>query len=114
MHSILFAAEGSVRLVSHDQINLNHGRVEVYHAGAWGTICDDAWDNTDASVVCRALGYSQGLAYGGALFGAGSGDIWMDQVRCSGSEGSVLDCPANAIGTHDCSHREDASVICLV
>ena len=42
----------------------------------------------------------------------GSGPIWLDDVHCAGTESRLIDCPAQAVGTHNCDHVEDAGVRC--
>lgn len=93
----------------------SNGRVEVNFGEGWGTVCDDLWDDRDARVVCRMLGYhgsAQGLH--GTPTTGGQGIIWLDDVECSGSETSLAQCRRKFydIGYAACSHSEDARVIC--
>ncbi|XP_006867523.1 PREDICTED: deleted in malignant brain tumors 1 protein-like [Chrysochloris asiatica] len=89
------------------------GRVEVLHQGTWGTVCDDLWDNREAEVVCRQLGCGQAIsALGEAHFGPGSGDIFLDNIQCSGVERFLGQCAHSGWAEHNCGHHEDASVIC--
>jgi len=93
----------------------SEGRVEVNYNGEWGTVCDDGWDDTDASVVCRQLGFgSAGRAIRSAGFGQGSGSIILANVICSGDESTLANCSHLGYGiTRSCSHAEDAGVRCL-
>ena len=92
----------------------NEGRVEVYYNYQWGTVCDDGWDDTDAGVVCRQLGFgSSGIAIGSAGFGPGSGSVWLNSVTCTGSEHVLASCGHLGVGiTSGCYHYEDAGVRC--
>ena len=89
--------------------------MEVNYYGQWGTVCGGRWDNTDAGVVCRQLGFgSSGIAIGSADFGQGSGSIWLDSVTCTGSESTLASCGHLGVGTTiNCYHNEDAGVRCF-
>ena len=90
------------------------GRVEILYNGTWGTVCHYAWDNRDAEVVCRQLGYSGGTAYRSSFFGAGNGEIWTADVECMGNETELGLCNHVCWGCprYYCNHRYDAGVGC--
>lgn len=47
---------GEIRLV--DSSVPHRGRVEVCIRNTWSSVCSNRWDNDDAEVVCRQLGYT--------------------------------------------------------
>ena len=131
-------ANGDLRLVNGS--SSMEGRVEICYNSSYHTICDDFWDNLDAAVVCRHLGFNQSpgmyvnisniitssfqyycinalgsIAVKNAHFGEGGGLILLDDVMCRGTEADLLTCSRrnNAlIATSNCDHSEDAGVIC--
>jgi len=84
----------------------------VCHNNIWGTVCDDGWSSIDGSVACRQLGRSFVRISTSTHFGLGIGTIWLDNLRCTGSERRLIDCVHNGFGIHDCGHTEDAGLVC--
>ncbi|CAI9723082.1 deleted in malignant brain tumors 1 protein-like [Octopus vulgaris] len=90
------------------------GRVEIFQNGMWGTVCDRNWNDEAASVICRSLGYNQGISYGGWKFGQGRGTIWFDDVTCNGDETFIDHCAKKPWSDKmACNHSCDAGVVCL-
>ena len=108
-------------------------------SGIWGTVCDDFWDERDAAVACRQLGFddrgtqainnlkwlyikqfvmiwsfilSGAVAVHSAQFGSGVGIIHLDNVQCNGSESRLTNCSHLGVGVHNCQPSKDAGVIC--
>ena len=109
---------GAVRLGGEQYFNgYANGEVQICYNGNWGTVCKDQWTNTNnARVTCRQLGHS---ANGAIAFPSSFTDseqtyarIWLDNVRCEGTEARLIECRANPVGTHDCNHRDDVGVQC--
>ncbi|XP_024125999.1 lysyl oxidase homolog 3B isoform X1 [Oryzias melastigma] len=91
----------------------NEGRVELFYRGEWGTICDDDFSLANANVLCRQLGFVSATGWThSAKYGKGQGKIWLDNVLCNGGEKSIDSCKSRGWGNSDCTHDEDAGVIC--
>ncbi|XP_064860519.1 lysyl oxidase homolog 3B-like isoform X3 [Oncorhynchus nerka] len=91
----------------------NEGRIEVFYKGEWGTICDDDFSLSNANVLCRQLGFVSATGWThSAKYGKGLGKIWLDNVQCNGGEKSIELCKSRGWGNSDCTHDEDAGVVC--
>ncbi|CAB1338129.1 unnamed protein product [Coregonus sp. 'balchen'] len=103
--------QGAARLVG--GTSSGSGRVEVYLNGQWGAVCDSHWTYRDASVICRQLGLGEiGTALQRSRFGSGSGLFHYERLGCRGDESSISQCRSRTFVTGDCSHGNEAGVVC--
>ncbi|XP_025103262.1 deleted in malignant brain tumors 1 protein-like isoform X2 [Pomacea canaliculata] len=92
------------------------GRLEIFYDGTWNTVCGDSFGEEEASVACRMLGLNSttAVAVGSYKYGAGSGPILLDDLRCVGNETSLAQCRHRGLYRHDCGHWEDVGVVCNI
>ncbi|XP_078503461.1 CD5 antigen-like [Lissotriton helveticus] len=90
------------------------GRVEIKHENRWGTVCDSDWDVKDAEVVCRQLNCGSAIRAEtrNDIFRSGVFPVWMSDVKCTGAERSLIDCPRASWGVNSCPWRSDGGVQC--
>ncbi|CAG2185035.1 Scavenger receptor cysteine-rich type 1 protein M130 [Mytilus edulis] len=92
-------------------VRINSSRLEILYNETWGTVCGDDFDDKDATVACRQLGFNSGTSLGGKV-DYGTGRIWLDDLQCSGNELTLADCSHSDWGVTNCQHSEDVGIKC--
>ena len=113
----------------------SEGQLQIFHEGAWGTVCDDRFSLVDARVACRQLGWPAGaeaLVPLADVLPHGNGDVvlsdevaqlggtltsrgvrvWMDGLKCLGDEARLDACSFGGWGVENCVHAEDVALRC--
>ncbi len=87
--------------------------MEVSHWNTWHTVCDAAFDQQDAEVVCRELDCGAPVqVLGTAAFGKGDTPMWTQEIQCRGNESQIHLCSASTSHKHNCSHDNDQELLC--
>uniref|UniRef100_A0A672KWG0 SRCR domain-containing protein n=1 Tax=Sinocyclocheilus grahami TaxID=75366 RepID=A0A672KWG0_SINGR len=88
------------------------GRLEILHDQTWMSVCDAAFDQQDAEVVCRELDCGAPVqVLGAAAFGKGVAQMWTQEIQCRGNESQIHLCPTNSSHKHSCSHEYSVGLV---
>ena len=79
--------------------------------GLQSRVCSRQWDNNDAAVYCRSLGYGFGRAFG-TTYGTSSLPLLVSNITCRGDEASITACPFTTGTATSCGTYETARVFC--
>jgi len=91
------------------------GQVAVNHRGAWGAVCENGWDEKDALVVCRELGYPGVTMITNNRFFGVEGTINIENLGCYGNETKLRECSykvTTELSKCRTRWRKEAGVIC--
>ncbi|XP_022109511.1 scavenger receptor cysteine-rich type 1 protein M130-like isoform X2 [Acanthaster planci] len=120
--STLLAPADPSKVPNADQIRLVggrdqlEGRLEVFHDGQWGTVCNDLWSLSASNLVCRQLNLGRAesvlIVRSRSLIPPGQGIIWLDNVYCRGLESNLDECRHNPWGQNNCNHGKDVALRC--
>jgi len=75
-------------------------------------VCDDGWDDTNAGVVCRQLGFGSSGTVQQIQFASGSENMRLSNFACSGDESTLLNCDRTRVKLSNCAHFENVVVAC--
>lgn len=94
----VLAVEGDLRLVEQEKVaNWVTGRPQVFFEGSWSQVCAGRFDNRDADVACRQLGFGAGTALVQELSREQPEinvfpEIALTGLNCTGTEKRLVDC----------------------
>ena len=97
--------------------SIRSGMLQVFYLGEWGAVCDSGWDERDARIVCRDLGFPgvvnplhrYNVPYIGDDFPS-----WLSNLGCRGDEERLGSCRNDGWGHHSCTRDKFVGLDCEV
>ena len=100
-----------------------YGKCTIFLQSYWNTLHEKRWishsnilqphchifihsvDSLPTAILCEKFNAT-------CRFGSGTGQIWLDDVNCVGTESRLISCSNRGVGSHNCVHSEDVAVYC--